>query len=198
MSIGSIGRYFDERAATWDSQTEESGVKHLMIARLADVREGSHVLDVGCGTGVMERAYLELEAERIVALDVSQEMINIARENYAVAPPSRLEFRCMDIIDFESDELFDCVVIYNAFPHILDKDELAATVARRLVPGGRFLVAHGMSRAALNAHHSEVPAHVTSELLSAQEEARPFERYFDIDMMADTPFTYFFGGTLRA
>lgn len=197
MSIGKIGAYFDERAATWNEQAEPAGTKHLMIAQLAGVHEGSRVLDVGCGTGIMERAYLELGAASIVGLDLSEAMLACARASFSDVPAERLRFECHDILDFTSNEPFDVVVIYNAYPHILDKEALVEATASLLVPGGRFLVAHGMSRATLNAHHANVPHDVTSDLLPAQEAALDWQGAFDIDMVADTPFTYFFGGSKR-
>ena len=197
MSIGTIGAYFDERAADWNEQAEPAGPKHLMVAQLAGVHEGSRVLDVGCGTGIMERAYLDLGAQTIVALDLSEEMLACARTSFADVDPRRLRFECRDILDFTSDEPFDVVVIYNAYPHILDKKALVKAAASLLVPGGRFLVAHGMSREALNAHHANVPHDVTSDLLPAKDAALDWQDAFDIDMMADTPFTYFFGGSKR-
>lgn len=195
MSIGKIGAYFDERAANWNEQAEPAGPKHLMVAQLAGVHEGSRVLDVGCGTGIMERAYLELGAASIVALDLSEEMLACARASFADVDSERLHFECRDILDFTSDDPFDVVVIYNAYPHILDKEALVKATASLLVPGGRFLVAHGMSRTMLNAHHANVPADVTSDLLPARNAALDWQGAFDIDMMADTPFTYFFGGS---
>lgn len=197
MSIGEIGSYFDERAANWNEQAEPAGPKHLMVAQLAGVHKGSRVLDVGCGTGIMERAYLELEAASIIALDLSEEMLARARTDFADVDPERLRFECRDILDFTSDEPFDVMVIYNAYPHILDKKALVKATASLLVPGGRFLVAHGMSRTTLNAHHANVPADITSDLLPAQEAALDWQNAFDIDMIADTPFTYFFGGSKR-
>lgn len=197
MSIGTIGAYFDDRAATWNEQAEPAGPKHLMIAQLAGVHEGSRVLDVGCGTGIMERAYLELEATSIVGLDLSEAMLACARDAFADVPDERLHFECRDILDYASDEPFDAVVIYNAYPHILDKGVLVEATASLLEPGGRFLVAHGMSRETLNAHHANVPADVTSDLLPAKDAALDWQDAFDIDTMADTPFTYFFGGSKR-
>lgn len=197
MSIGKIGAYFDERAADWNVQAEPAGTKHLMIAQLAGVHEGSRVLDVGCGTGIMEQAYLDLGASSIVALDVSEKMLEYARETFSSIPQERLRFECQDVIGYETDEPFDIVVIYNAYPHILDKEALVEATASLLVPGGRFLVAHGMNRTTLNAHHANVPHDVTSDLLPAQEAALDWQDAFDIDMMADTPFTYFFGGSKR-
>lgn len=197
MSIGKIGVYFDERAANWNEQAEPAGTKHLMIAQLAGVREGSRVLDVGCGTGIMERAYLELGAASIVGLDLSEAMLACARASFSDVPAERLRFECHDILDFTSNEPFDVVVIYNAYPHILDKEALVEATASLLVPGGRFLVAHGMSRETLNAHHANVPADVTSDLLPAREALRIWQDAFAVDMVADTPFTYFFGGSKR-
>lgn len=194
MSIEDIGAYFDERSRNWDQVMEPSGVKHLMVAQLAGVREGSRVLDVGCGTGIMARAYLELGASSIVGLDLSQGMIDRARDNFADVPSERLRFECGDIMSYETGELFDAVVIYNAYPHFLNKQALVEATARLLKPQGRFLVAHGMGRHALNQHHHDVPANVTSDLLGARESADAWRARFDIDMLADAPFIYFFGG----
>lgn len=197
MSIRAIGGYFDGRALTWDDIAEPPGAKHLMVAQLAGVREGSRVLDVGCGTGIMERAYLELGARRIVALDVSQGMVDRAREKFADVPEERLRFECADVMAFADDEPYDAVVIYNCYPHIFDKEALVEAVARLLKPRGRFLVAHGMGRETLNEHHHNVPANVTSDLVAARDAMRDWEASFEIDMCADTPYLYFFGGSKR-
>ena len=108
-----------------------------------------------------------------------------------------MTFICGDVIDLEGDELFDVVVMYNVYPHILDKKPLVKAVRRLLVPGGRFLVAHGMGREALNAHHSNVPADVTSTLEPAQVALADWEDSFDIDTFCDNELHYFFGGTKK-
>ncbi len=194
MSMGKIGAYFDERAANWNEMAEPAGAKHLMVAQLAGVHEGSRVLDVGCGTGIMEHAYLELGASSIVALDLSKKMLACARETFADVPTERLRFECRDILDYANDGPFDAIVIYNAYPHILDKEALVRATASLLKPHGRFLVAHGMGRDTLNAHHANVPHDVTSNLLPAREAVLDWQATFEIDMLADTPYLYFFGG----
>lgn len=203
MNTAAIKDYFDARADTWNIQHESTSNKHLMVAQLAGVTEGARVLDVGCGTGIMEPAYLELGAQEILALDVSEKMIDNAKGHFDKIPESRLRFECADVIDYartNADSVkghFDVVVIYNAYPHIHDKPELVIAVHNLLKVGGRFLVAHGMGRAKLNAHHSEVPANVTSELHSSKEESAAWSSLFDIDMVADAPYIYFFGGQKR-
>lgn len=203
MSIGAIGSYFDSCADGWDASSEAAGSKHLAIARLAGVCPGARVLDIGCGTGIMERAYMELGASQIVALDMSEKMIAHAKQNFADVPETQLRFECADVIEYSReaaanpDKLFDAFVIYNAYPHIADKTELMIAAFDLLKPDGRFLVAHGMGREALNAHHANVPENVTSELRSAKREAGAWESMFEIDMLADTPYIYFFGGGKR-
>lgn len=203
MSVGVIGAYFDARADEWDQISEPAGAKHLAVAHLAGVCEGARVLDIGCGTGIMESAYIELGAAEIVALDMSDKMIAHARERFTDVPQTRLRFECTDAIDFAHetqgafDAHFDAVVIYNAYPHIKRKSELVIAACNLLKSGGRFLVAHGMGRNLLNDHHANVPEEVTSELRSVEEESRIWENKFDIDMAADTSHIYFFGGKKR-
>ncbi len=192
-----VGAYFDERADRWDKTAEPAGAKHEMFARLAGVGEGSRVLDIGCGTGIMERAYLALGAADVCAIDVSEKMIALAREKFADEP--RVRFECADASTYREEDsaLFDVVVMYNMYPHVLDKEALVRAVHRLLVPGGRFLVAHGTGYEAINAHHAEVPASVTSDLEPVSVCRRIWDDAFRIDETADTPFLYFFGGVKR-
>lgn len=192
MGTDAVADYFDGRAGQWDSMMEPCGPKHVAVAMLAGVREGSRVLDVGCGTGIMAKAYLECGAAEVVGLDVSPRMVALAQAKFAGEPRAR--FAAADVLDYRDDRPFDAVVVYNAYPHLLDKEALVDKVAGLVGAGGRFLVAHGMGMEALNLHHANVPHEVTSDLVPAAEASRVWERRFAIDELGDTPFMYFFGG----
>ena len=58
---------------------------------------GAHVLDVGCGEGYGARKIMEMGAQRIVGLDVSEEMIERAKAN-----PQRSSRETYEICDAES------------------------------------------------------------------------------------------------
>lgn len=201
QSTKAVAQFFNEKAPTWDDNAEPSGVKHIAVAKLAGVKEGSRVLDLGCGTGIMVPAYLACGAAEITGLDLAEGMIARAQEKWPDNP--NVNFICTDVLDFEDtaspDESgFDIVVIYNAYPHFPDKAALVRKVASLLRPGGRFLVAHGMGWSALNDHHASVPADVTSALVPAAKACKKWEvGHFAIDVLVDTQELYAFGGTLQ-
>jgi len=77
-------QYFDGVAAQWDKLVAGEPTRRLgeIIAAL-DIAPGSTVIDVGCGTGVlfpMLAAKAGPPAGRIIALDVSRQMLLRARE----------------------------------------------------------------------------------------------------------------------
>ncbi|WP_257161988.1 class I SAM-dependent methyltransferase [Corynebacterium cystitidis] len=193
-----MATYFDSRAQEWDRQQQAdpmNRVKALSVAWLAGVGPSSSVLDVGCGTGVMVPGYLELGASRVVAIDVSPRMIQLACDRYG--DEKRVEFHALDILDYEADDPFDAVVIYNAYPHFLDKARLVEKVASVLRPQGRVTVVHSLSREEINSHHGVVPEEVTTGLAPVAESAQVWRSHFVIDAMADTDHYFFFSGTLR-
>jgi SAM-dependent methyltransferase len=102
--------------------------------------KGMRVLEIGCGTGRVTRALAEVFGE-VHGVDVSGEMIAIARQSWADQPSVRLyKNNGMDLSvlpDIEFDFAFSSIV----FQHIPSKaiiENYVREVHRRLRPGGLF------------------------------------------------------------
>jgi SAM-dependent methyltransferase len=105
---------------------------------LAQVPRGcGDALEVGCGSGAFARA-LAGRARRVLALDLSPEMIRVAR---AHAPPrANLEYRVADAAETElPHERFDCIASLATLHHLAPRDALAR-LRDALRPGGVLLV----------------------------------------------------------
>lgn len=186
--------YFNALAAGWDAHCAPGAGVLESVAFLCGARPGLRVLDIACGTGVMFPALLNQGVESLVGVDIADAMTAVARTKFAADP--RVDIRCMDILALES-EPFHAALLYNAYPHFLDKNALFAKVCALLLPGGRFTVAHGMGREALNAHHGHVPPSVCAPLAPARQEAASWERWFRVDMLCDSPGFYMISGVRR-
>ncbi len=123
--------FFDERAGEWDAGMVRSDEKIGRILDNAAVCEGSRVLDIACGTGVLIGDYLRRNVESVTAVDISPEMVRIARKKF---PQENVRFVCGDAESAPLGEGFDAIVIYNAFPHFPDPERLGEP---------RFQRAHG-------------------------------------------------------
>ncbi len=78
-----VARERSDDAATWDAKAKSFPVKHgsqqgyvADFLRLADVRPGESVLDMGCGTGALATP-LALDGHHVVACDFSQGMLDV-------------------------------------------------------------------------------------------------------------------------
>lgn len=151
MNKAEIQAYFDSHAAEWDARMIRSQSKIDMILAVAGVCEGVRVLDVACGTGVLFEDYIAHGADSIVGVDLSPEMVRIARRKF---PQSHIEVICADIEEIQFGTPFDCCVVYNALPHFPDPARLIRHLAGFIKPGGRLCIAHGMSHAAVMRHHA--------------------------------------------
>jgi SAM-dependent methyltransferase len=105
------------------------------------VRSGGPVLELGVGTG---RIAIPVAAAgvRVVGVDLSQGMLEVAREAAALAGVS-LDLRHGDMRDPPVDERFPLVLVpFRSLLHMeTDEDRRAAlrAVARLLAPGGRLI-----------------------------------------------------------
>ena len=94
-------------------------------------------MEIGCGTGAFARCLGQC-ARRVVAVDLSSEMIRVAR---ARSPDkSNIEFRLADITSQDlPSEHFDCIAIIATLHHLPLRDMLLNMKAA-LKPGGVLLV----------------------------------------------------------
>jgi len=107
------------------------------------LRATDTVLELGCGTGTTA---LQLAAHvfRIVATDLSGEMIAIAREKAAAAACGNAEFavatpeHAADGVPWP-DGSFDAVLAFNLWHLVADRASALAQVHRVLKPGGLFV-----------------------------------------------------------
>ena len=173
--------YFDRRAPYWDRENQADPAVIRAILDNAQIGPGQDVLDVACGTGVLFPFYSERKVRSLTAIDLSPAMVKIAGEKAAEAPNVTLV--CGDVETWKPDKKFDCIVVYNAFPHFPYPKRLLKILAGLLKEGGRLTVAHGASRERINAMHEEQAAAVSQELMEAQKLARLFDAHYDVEVM---------------
>ena len=169
--------FFDERAGEWDAGMVRSDEKIGRILDNAKVTAGSRVLDIACGTGVLIGDYLRRAVKSVTAVDISPEMIRIAREKF---PQENVTVLCGDAAQTHFPAPFDCIVIYNAFPHFPEPERLISHLAGLLTPGGTLTVAHGFSRKALDAHHAKTARSVSNGLLPVEALAGLFAKHLTV------------------
>ena len=173
--------FFNSLAKDWDAKQKlsEDGVFNLV--KLANINPGDKVLDVACGTGIIDKHLLKLGAKNVVAIDLSENMIAIAKSKNS---DENLRYEIADFYDFSEGD-FDKIVIYNAYPHFTDTQAFLTAINNNLKKGGEFSIIHSDPPSVINARHSGVAKIVSKDLESADEEANIFKELFDIVQTVD-------------
>ena len=192
MEKKEIAAFFDNCAPWWDSDLIRNEVIITTILDNAGIKGGMDVLDVACGTGVLFPDYLKRGVNSVTGVDISQEMAKIAAEKFP-----EVNVVCGDVEEVDFGRSFDAIMVYNAFPHFPEPAKLIEALARLVKPGGRLSVAHGMSRAQLQAHHAGRAARVSIDLIHEKELAALFAPYFDVDVVISNDRMYQVAGTRR-
>ena len=134
--------YFARHAAQWDvlrslhsaDATVEAALRELLGAPLG------RVLDVGTGTGRMAELF-EPEADAVVALDNSPEMLRLARARLQHLAPGRIELVQGDFAELPfADAAFDTVLFHQVLHYAQSPEAVLAEAARVTRPGGRVAV----------------------------------------------------------
>ena len=195
MEKKDIIEFFDRCAPTWDAEMIKSDAIIGRILDNAEVGSDMDILDVACGTGVMFDYYLRRGVASVTSIDIAPEMAKIAREKYA--HEDRVQVICGDVEEYAFDRKFDRIVVYNAFPHFPHPKRLIKLLAGLLKENGRLTVAHGMSREAIDNHHSGAASKVSNGLMSVESLKRIFDSHFEVEVTVSNRHMYQVSGVKR-
>ena len=195
MEKKDIIEFFDRCAPTWDAEMIKSDAIIDRILDNAEVGSDMDILDVACGTGVMFDYYLRRGVASVTGIDIAPEMAKIAREKYAHV--DRVQVICGDVEEYAFDRKFDRIVVYNAFPHFPHPKRLIKLLAGLLKENGRLTVAHGMSREAIDNHHSGAASKVSNGLMSVESLKRIFDSHFEVEVTVSNRHMYQVSGVKR-
>ncbi len=107
-----------------------------------DIRPGTRVLDVACGSGIVARTVAPLvgSAGQVVGLDDNPAMLTVARQA-AAADDLDIEWQMGSALDMPfADRSFDLVLCQHGMPLFADRPKALAEMHRVLAPGGKVVM----------------------------------------------------------
>jgi SAM-dependent methyltransferase len=142
FSSGELTSEADPRTGyrAWSERYDEPGnpviaIEEPVVWSAVDLLARGRALDAACGTGRHTRRLVKLGHE-VVGIDLSGEMLNVARANVPEATFLEADLRHIPV----DDGGFDLVVCGLALAHLADLDAGVAELGRVLRPGGRAVL----------------------------------------------------------
>ncbi len=192
VNTNDIISFFDFHAEKWDLYQDRNEEVIEKILDFGGIKKGISVLDVACGTGILFPDYKQRQVASVTGVDISPEMVKVAKRKF-----SDTEVICADAESFSFEKQFDAVMIYNGFRDFINAEKLIENLASATKNGGRFTVAHGISKAELDKIHAESAGKVSKILPEKEELADVLSAYFDVDVMISDEFMYIVSGTKK-
>jgi demethylmenaquinone methyltransferase/2-methoxy-6-polyprenyl-1,4-benzoquinol methylase len=168
--------FFDsEVESDWSSKEydQDELIKIERILEAGSIREGSRVVEPGCGTGRLTLIIAERigPSGLVVANDISPMMVENAEKRLRGSSNVRLTWGTIEEAKLEHAS-FDTVICHNVFPHFDDKAKAVLKLRSALKPSGVFVVSHFMNSAGINDLHRKTNPAVASDFLPPADEMR--------------------------
>ena len=135
--------YFERVAPQWDRirslYVSETAIEAAVIKAIGE-DQYDRVVDLGTGSGRM-LTLLGGRAKRMIGLDLSHNMLNIARTNVSEAGLDNVELRHGDIFSTRLPAgNADLVIVHQVLHYLVDPHAAVVEAARLVSPGGRLLI----------------------------------------------------------
>ncbi len=137
---------FDRLAARWwDLQGESRALHDLNPERLRYVAEratlkDAHVLDVGCGGGILSEALAKAGAN-VIGIDLAPRVLEVARL-HLLESQLHVDYRAIGVeaLAAETPAHFDAITCMEMLEHVPDPGSVISACAALLKPGGRLFL----------------------------------------------------------
>lgn len=133
-------------ATVWDAQTYDQSSEPQqawaaeVLSRLGGVEQDATIIDIGCGTGRVTEALLDVFPRgRVLAIDASPDMVALTHQRLG----DRVEVWCQDVLELHLSEAVDAVISTSTLHWVPDHDRLWKRLAQALRPGGALEVQCG-------------------------------------------------------
>ena len=141
MKPEKLGQTYDALAHWWREMHRESNYGMRQLSRaLAFVSKCGDALDVGCGSSSRMVTVLENSGFRVTGIDVSTEMIRLAKEGSETA-----NFIQADICGYQLSSTYDLVVAWDSLFHlpITEQEPVLKKLCNALNPRGVLMYSLG-------------------------------------------------------
>ncbi|MEO0795426.1 MAG: class I SAM-dependent methyltransferase [Verrucomicrobiota bacterium] len=139
-----MGEQYDQLAAQYESYAKHSTFKPVerfnFFSHLGELC-GESILDLACGFGYYTRLIKAHGAGKLIGIDISEGMIDLAREHEAKLPMG-IDYQVADCANLPDLGEFDAVTaiwLLNNAPDRACLKGMIDSVYRQLKPGGRFV-----------------------------------------------------------
>lgn len=135
QTLESIQSDFDRIALLADETWNHNSHYHEYLLNQIP-EQCRRILEIGCGTGAFSRLLAE-RAEKVLALDLSPQMVRLAQERSKLYP--NIDFVTADVMTYQlPDNQFECIASLTTLHHLPMTDILIKT-RKALKPGGVFI-----------------------------------------------------------
>ncbi|NEO40915.1 MAG: alpha/beta fold hydrolase [Moorea sp. SIOASIH] len=134
-----VGVIYDQFKGS-NEATYAIGEKASFLKALGNI-QGKKILDLGCGAGFYTQLLKKKGAAKIVGVDISEEMIRVAREKEEQTQLG-VEYLVFDVAEMPKLGSFDLVTAVGLFHHAKDRDHLLKIFLRiynNLAKNGRLI-----------------------------------------------------------
>ena len=133
--------FWDKASKNYDKTEERFEYIHKKARENTKkyLKESQIVLDYGCGTGTASCEFASLVKE-IIGIDISSEMIRIAKEKSAASEVDNVNFEKADIFDNRyQNESFDVILAFNMLHTVPNPQSVVQRVNDLLKHEGLFI-----------------------------------------------------------
>ncbi|HIF51803.1 MAG TPA: bifunctional 2-polyprenyl-6-hydroxyphenol methylase/3-demethylubiquinol 3-O-methyltransferase UbiG [Thiotrichaceae bacterium] len=144
IDLDELEKFSSRAEQWWDTQGEFKTLHQINPVRLQFINshmslQDKHILDVGCGGGILAEAMAKQKAH-VTAIDASKENINIASQ-HATDNDLEINYQTLTAETFSENNIakFDLVTCMELLEHVPDPASVILACSKMVKPGGHVM-----------------------------------------------------------